>query len=230
MTNGTSYSFKIRAVNDAGNGAESNEPTDTPTAKTVTLSVASAQITEGNSGTVDVPVTITLGEAAPSGGVGGVFLANRGGAAARGATSCDNLANSTDYCVSSQAVRVSEGETTGTYTVKIVSDTRPEADEDFTISLFNATAGWSFNKLTITIVNDDTLAAPNLRPILTVSRGAGVGQGELKLTWEFNEQTLAQVDAIEHFEFRQKADGGSWSPGVKSLALMGALEVTRCQA
>ena len=159
-------------------------------AKTITLSADSTTITEGDSGTKDVVLTVTLSEAAPAGGVRvSVPWLNSGTTAtsnSNGADPCNPSAignANMDWCRTSgnTAVTIAEGQTKGTVTVKIVGDNRDESDETIRFGT-QAPSGWtSFNSLTLTIKDDDgkkiTLSADST----TITEGDS-GRKEVTIT------------------------------------------------
>ena len=134
------------------------------------------RITEGDSGTKSVVITLALSEAAPSGGVTGSLqfrdLTARG--SNKGADPCDAPLNpaDTDWCYpSGTTFTVAESQTQATVTIKIIGDTRDESDETITLfplldSPFGST--WtSANSVTLTIVDDD-----DPEPGVTISKSA----------------------------------------------------------
>ena len=154
LTNGTSYTFQIRAVSSAGNGANSNEASATAgPAWALTITNASgnaiSELTEGGAaGTVTVSITngVTFSSAVTIAlEWGGVGLANSPLSGAGGATSISLAANA-----SSASLQVS-----------VTDDNRfrPTTTERLTGSY----SGGSTGGAELTIVDDE---AP---PVLTIS-------------------------------------------------------------
>ena len=178
LTNGVSYSFKIIAVNLIG-ATESDEVTVTPMPRSTTLSapgLTNNQVTEGNTGTKDVTVTITLSEPAPANFSIAVTLANPGGTAKNSSKSnnpCEAPLNpvDTDYCFPDGAVvTIAEGRTQGTQTIRIIGDARDEEDE--TINLITQNEDYpSLNVLSLTIKDDDTAGVTVLPNTLSLAEG-----------------------------------------------------------
>ncbi len=128
------HCFELRAVNGNGNGTTSNRVCEyVVAAKTTTLSAS--DVTEGNSGTKDVMVTVNLTAPAPSGGLRVRVTFNTSLSEATIKYNCSGLNPAThDICYTSVAdsddgVLVPQGQQTATATFKVVGDTRDEGDE-----------------------------------------------------------------------------------------------------
>ena len=182
LTNGTEYGFRVRAVNANGVGLPSDEQTATPNNKTITLTADSTSITEGNTGTKDVTLTATLGEAAPAGGLG-VWLGSASTSTASLSAICSPLQAGTDVCTSDNhlIITIAEGETRGTKVLKIIGDTADEMDETIKLSgkahsndgQGTRLTDWPESRiLTITIEDDDTAGVTISEDTLTVNAGA----------------------------------------------------------
>ena len=115
-------------------------------------SISSVQVTEGNSGTVNAVLTITLSAAATS--TTSVHWATSDGSA---------TAASGDYAANSGDVTFSPGQLTATVTILVNGDTTYEPDETFTVTLSNPT-GLSLGTATgtVTIKNDDAAPMPTV--------------------------------------------------------------------
>ena len=158
--------------------------------KKITLTADSTTITEGDSGTKDVVLTVTLGQAAPSGGVSGVILFTDQGTTAtgsdKGANPCDPPLNptDTDYCYpSGTQFTIAQGQTKGTVTVKIFGDNRDESDETIRFVASATGGGWTpVNSLTITIKDDD--GTTTSVPAAPTGFSAEAGNAQVTLTWD----------------------------------------------
>ena len=147
----------------------------------LTSDQANNRITEGDSGTKDVVLTVTLSEPAPAGGVRvSVPWLNSGTTATSNSNGIDPCNPSAignanmDWCRTSgnTAVTIAEGQTQGTVTVKIVGDIRDESDETIIYTASGA-SGWTVaNTLTLTIVDDDGPGVTISEEMLTVAEGA----------------------------------------------------------
>ena len=125
LSNGQSYTFQVRAANDAAIGS-SAEVLATPAVQLPALSIADASVDEGNSGTVDMEFTVTLGEASSEvvTVTYATFFTPEGTATA-----------GTDYMAANGILTFAVGETMQTFTVLITGDMTGEPDETFTVSL-----------------------------------------------------------------------------------------------
>lgn len=138
------------------------------------LSIASASVLEGDSGTTALDFTATLSGPAPTGGVAFTVTTTDGTA-----TSPDDFAALTD-----EAFTIPEGETTATVTVLINGDDTVESDETFTVTLATSAAGVVLGNATATgtILNDDAdiiaihaIQGSGLRSPLAPATGNGIG-------------------------------------------------------
>lgn len=113
------------------------------------LSVSDISVTEGNAGTSQASVTITLSKASTQ-----AISVNYG-------TFAGTATAGSDFNSASGSLTFAPGETSKTVAIAILGDTIAEANEVFQVRLNNA-SGASLLKGsgTVTIVNDDTPAAP----------------------------------------------------------------------
>ncbi len=153
LTNGTSYWFQMRAVNNNGNSPASTARSTRPEAKRITLSAASTRIVEGNGGTVkNVPITVSLSSAAPGGGLR-VGINHMDISTAQRASPCASLTTSgRDFC-GPTTVTVPAGQTSATYTLSILSDTTDENDE--TVYLKAVANNWARGAIRLVIADDE---------------------------------------------------------------------------
>src|SRR5205807_607517 len=165
------------------------------------LSIGSASVTEGNSGTT--PMTVTVFLSAASGRTVTVNYATADGTATAGS----------DYTATSGTLAFAPGETSKTVAVTVLGDTSLEADETFGLALSGpVNAKLARASATGTIRNDDT--APKVRPgiycgntdqgpplCLTTSPD---GSGVIKLTTS----SLVDCSPPVRFEFQLSFSGG----------------------
>ncbi len=156
LTNGTNYTFRLRAVNSNTPGPASVERSINVYSKHVTLSAASTRIAEGDSGTTEVPITVMLSAAAPTGGleVGIDWMAN---STARWIAPCNSgrRNNLHDICGPDTAVTVPAGQTSVTYTVSIIGDTRNE-DDDTAYLRARPPTGWARGAIRLVIADNES--------------------------------------------------------------------------
>ena len=207
LENGSEYSFQIRAVNGAGDGTATGWVTATPispTAKTITLSAPSTTIPEGDTGTTEVTVTATLGEAAPA-SFSLTIAPDFDPGTATGSGCTPPLTTGADYCLpDGNVVAIPEGETQGTWTVRILGDTRDESDE--TIHLLGGRNGWTSGKLTLTIQDDDD-ASPVLLAAPT-DLTATAGDVQVELSWTRPSGTITSYQI--RYDKTGARGGASW--------------------
>lgn len=122
----------------------------------IVLNLAPASVNEGNSGTVNLSLPVTLSAPAPS-ATTVPFTVVAGTAS-----------NPADYTTSSGSVAISAGASSAVATVSVVGDLLDEANETLTVNLGAAPAGYSLgtSSATGTITDDDappsiTLSAPS---------------------------------------------------------------------
>ena len=159
LTNGTEYTFRVRAVNSIGNGAVSDEVSATPQAKTIALTASSTTIAEGNSGHTDITVTATLSENAPQDFPFYLGWDTEGGTAqAQAGNDCSSPPD-IDVCwVSTGTITIASGQRVATRTLRVFGDTRHEDDETTNIYAYingPRGVGWTTARLILTIVDDD---------------------------------------------------------------------------
>ena len=150
LTNGTEYTFQVRAVNDVGGGVPSAEVSATPTAATV--SVADATAAEGDGADNGTAVfTVTMG-------VAQLADVTFDYAASIGADDTADLDADLTGTTSGSGT-IAAGETSTEISIAIVQDLIDETDETFTLTLTNlsANAGFAENGATAigTITDDD---------------------------------------------------------------------------
>lgn len=137
----------ITIVNDDTAG---QPPPPPPAGSVPTISIGSAQVPEGNSGTVQTNVTVSL-SAASDQYVTVDFATAPGTATFSGA----------DYHQTSGRLAFAPGETSKSILITVVGDTSVEGDESFFVDLSAPTnATLSSSRGTVTIVNDDTAPTP----------------------------------------------------------------------
>ncbi|MFZ1575444.1 MAG: Calx-beta domain-containing protein [Chromatiaceae bacterium] len=152
-TANTTYRYRVRAVDAAGNRSAYSSIRNATTSATAlpTLSLANVSQAEGNSGTSVMTFTATLSAAAPTGGVTFSFATANGTATA-----------GSDYVAASGSRTIAAGATTATVPVTINGDTAVEADETLTVGITGATnTSNTTASATGTITNDDGAAACN---------------------------------------------------------------------
>lgn len=159
LTSGTGYALGGTATNVV-------TITDDDATPSVQFTSAPATITEANSGTQDVVLTVTLS------------------AAREGATTipysmdaASTALGTSDYTLSpASPLSIADGSTTATLTITVNGDNSPEGDETIIVNLgtpTNAALG-ATTSLTTTITNDDAAIASMASATATVTEGNAV--------------------------------------------------------
>src|SRR5438270_1510802 len=187
----TSKAFTVPIIDDAI--PEGNEffvvalsaPTNgaiigNPQAATVTItdddlpliSIADAQLIEGNSGTANMLFTVTLTGAPPSGVVTVKF-----------STTANTATAGSDFQSVTGTVTFNPGETLKTISVPILGDTVVEADETFFVTLSSSlNAEIARGKATGTIINDDGGGTITANDVRIVEGNSGTTNAVITLT------------------------------------------------
>ena len=144
LTNGTVYTYELRAENVAGDGAVDDVTVTPRVGVPVTFGAAAASVTEGGT----VTVTVTLDEA-PATGVTVVVPITP--------TAGTGLGTS-EYTGVPANVTFNAGDTSKSFTVTTVQDTIVETDEELTLSLGTLPTGYvtgTNSMVVITVVDND---------------------------------------------------------------------------
>ncbi len=200
--------------------------------RTFTLSASpSTSITEGDAGSTDVTVTVTLSEPAPEdpddladlrSAIG--FTSTAQGSHS-GSNPCDPPLNpaDTDYCFPNGiTVNFSAGATRATFVVRILGDNRDEEDE--TITLSAGRAGWEGDELVLTIRDDDggnSGGGSSTAPAKPSGFGATAGNRQVVLRW-----TDPGNASITRYEVRHGKTGARGSAVWAAIAGAGTTSYT----
>ncbi len=132
-------------VNGTAIGTGTGNPTPPPPTALPTVSVANAQVAEGNSGTTALPFTVSLSAASTT----AVTL--------KYATANGTATAGLDYTATSGTLTFAPGQTTQVVNVPVLGDTNVEPDETLTLSLSSPLGATIAKALANgTILNDDT--------------------------------------------------------------------------
>ncbi|MEY2518221.1 MAG: large repetitive protein, partial [bacterium] len=137
------------------------------------VSIANTSVTEGNSGSKAVTLTLTL--SAPA--VGGETVA--------WATSNGTATAGSDYTAASGVVTFAAGATTATFSVTVIGDNVVEPNETFVVTLSSPTGGLSLgspSSATVTILNDDAARSVTIAGASTAEGNSGSKTVTLTLT------------------------------------------------
>lgn len=167
----------------------------------IVLSIAAASVTEGNNGTVNLNLPVTLSAPAPS-ATNVPFTVVAGTAS-----------NPADYITASGNVTITAGSTSAVATVAVVGDLLDEANETLVVTLGAPPAGYSLGtaSATGTITDDD--AAPSIS-----LNAPGANEGSPL-------QFVVTLSAPSSFDisFQRATADGSATAGVDYTALSAAL-------
>ena len=144
LTNGTEYTYEVRAENVAGDGAEAQVAVTPVVGVAVSFGAATLTVDEGGTG----QATLTLATAPAAGATATVPIT---------ATPGEGLGTG-EYSGVPASVTFAAGETSKSFTVTAVQDTLDEPDEVLTLSLGALPAGYvpgTTPELAITVVDDD---------------------------------------------------------------------------
>ncbi len=151
-TNEANESFKVNLTNPAGAVIADGEAIATITnddaAPLPTLSIADASITEGNSGTKLMNLTVTLSRPA----AGAVTVAY--------ATADDTARAGSDYTAKSGTLSFAAGETSKTIQIVVQGDTLVEGNEAFAVRLTSPTGATIADGAAVATITNDDMAAP----------------------------------------------------------------------
>jgi len=194
LSAGTTYVYRVRAYKSALNSSYSNEVTAT-TGGGPALAIADVSASEGNSGTTDVLVAVTLTN--PNGQMVTVDYQVVDGSAESGS----------DYTVLSTSGTMTffnGGATTQRIRVTINGDGTNEPDETVLVNLSNATnATLTDNQGVATIINDDGGDPPPVAPGSLTANATGATT--IALAWTDNSSDE------DGFKIERKLSGGNFS-------------------
>ena len=125
LNSGTTYVYRLRAFNAAGNSSYSNEAVATTPFSGPTLSINDVTLNEGHDGATEAVFTVTL--AAADGSTVTVDYQTADGTAKAGS----------DYVAAAGTLTFPAGTTTQTLAVVVNGDTEEEPDESFFVNLVN---------------------------------------------------------------------------------------------
>ena len=189
LTNGTEYTYEVRAENVAGDGAEAEVMVTPVVGVAVSFGAATLSVDEGGTGqatltlatapatgtTVTVPITATPGEGLGTGEYSGVPA----------------------------SVTFAAGDTSKSFTVSGVQDTLDEPDEVLTLSLGTLPSGYvpgTPAELAITVVDDDvaqlefTLTDSNGNAVTELTEGGDSATATVSITNGVTFSTEQTVD------------------------------------
>ena len=185
LDNGSEYSFQLRAVNPAGNGAETGWTTATPQTPTVpgaTVSTAALRVAEGGSGTYTVRL-----DTAPSADV----TVTVGGTSGDVAVTGSPLTFTTATWTIQQTVTVNAG-----------TDTDTNTDPDVTLT--HSASGGGYGSVSIASVVVSVVES-GVAPAKPTGLAAAAGKGSVTLSW-----TDLANPTVTKWQVRLKAGSGAW--------------------
>ena len=185
LDNGSEYSFRLRAVNPAGNGAGTGWATATPLAPTVpgvTVSTAALRVAEGGSGSYTVRL-----DTAPSDDVTVTVGGTSGDVTVADATLTFTTLNWT---------------TPQTVTVNAGTDTDTDTDPDVTLT--HSASGGGYGSVSIASVVVSVVDS-GVAPAKPTGLAGAAGSGQVTLSW-----TDLANPTVTKWQYRQKAGSGEW--------------------
>ncbi len=142
--------------------------TVTDNESSASLSVADANVTEGDSGEADLQFTVTLSPAA-----GHAVTVSWATSKETG----DTATPGTDYTAGNGTLSFAAGDTSKTVTVKVTGDQIDESDETLTLTLSNASSASITDTTATGTINDDDSKGIVLTPAqVTVTEASGTGR------------------------------------------------------
>ena len=194
LTNGTAYTVRVRAGNDAGNGPWSAEASETPTGVTQVTAEFNEDAYTALEGRGGVTVTVNL-SADPGRSVTIPITATENGDAGTG-----------DYTLSADSVTINSGDTSATFTVTAEDDDYDGEGNDETLTLGFGTplpsgvSAGTQNTTTVGLIDNEILVTSELVP-----GGIAIG-GEFRLLFVTSGQRDAtSMDISDYNAFVQAA-------------------------
>ncbi len=185
LDNDSEYSFRLRAVNPAGNGAETGWVTatpQTPTVPGVTVSTAALRVAEGGSGTYTVRL-----DTAPSSDV---------------TVTVDGASG--DVTVTGTPLTFTPSDWTVPQTVTVNAGTDTDTDTDPDVTLTHGASGGGYGSVSIASVVVSVVES-GVAPAKPTGLAAAAGDGSVTLSWaDLTNPTVTK------WQYRQKAVGGAW--------------------
>ncbi len=175
-----------------GEGGEGNEGgAGGAPAEPVTISIADAEMEEGDTGVTALTFTVSLSRASDE-IVRVSYRTDDGTGFAAG----DATIGRSDYTAASGTLRFERGETEQTFTVDVHGDVLNEADETFTVALSNpAGAEIEYGEARALILNDDELPTVSIESMRTVTElDSGTSTLQLALSLSAPAARPATVD------------------------------------
>jgi len=161
LNSGTTYVYRVRAFNAAGNSSYSNEAAATTPYSGPTLSINDVTLNEGHNGATTAVFTVSL--AAPNGSTVTVDYQTTDGTAQAGS----------DYVSAAGTLTFPGGTTTQTLAVVINGDTEDEPDESFFVTLTNPTNATIGDGQGVGTIKTDELSAIGLVGLWKFDEGSG---------------------------------------------------------
>ena len=190
-----------------------------PSSSTPVLQVDNIQVTEGDSGLSTATVNITLSSLSDK-----IVSVNY-------ATEDDSASAPGDYQSRNGTVTFAAGETAQSFTINIVSDTQPEADESFNINFSNP-QNVTLGATTVTAVIEDddsgaTLPALQVGDVNITEGNSGTTTAEFSVTLSTSSAATVTIDyttsdmtATAPGDYQSKNGSLSFAPGETSKTVI----------